>query len=46
MDRVFRTTQKDDVKIYFQIYNNTASSDMWDKINDKTKVIDNVVVRS
>ena len=46
MDRVFRITQKEDVKIYFQIYNNTASSDMWDKINDKTKVIDNVVVRS
>ena len=37
MDRVFRITQKEDVKIYFQIYNNTASSDMWDKINDKTK---------
>lgn len=45
MDRVFRITQTEDVKVYFQLYNDTYLTEMWDKVTNKEKIINQVVVK-
>lgn len=44
MDRIFRLTQTNDVTVYYQIFKNTASEDMFNKIMDKEYIINNVII--
>lgn len=45
-DRVFRLTQKEDVTIYYQLFNDSYLVDMWNKVQDKKKVINATIVKN
>lgn len=42
-DRIHRLTQKRDVIVFFQLFNDTISTDMWDKVMKKALNINNVI---
>lgn len=39
-DRAFRIGQKNDVNVYYQLFDNTISSRMWTMLNNKKDIID------
>ena len=43
MDRVHRIGQKNDVEVYFQLFNNTISEHMWETIIRKELSINQVI---
>lgn len=43
MDRIHRIGQKEDVEIYYQLFSDTISEDMWEKIIRKKMNIDSVI---
>lgn len=43
MDRIHRIGQKEDVEVYFQLFSNTISEDMWEKLIVKKLNIESVI---
>lgn len=42
-DRAFRIGQKNDVNVYYQLFDNTISTRMWDMLNNKKDVISTIM---
>ena len=42
-DRIYRLSQTKDVEVYFQLFNDTVSYDIWDKVLSKQYIIDSVI---
>lgn len=43
MDRVFRLTQTEDVIVYFQLFEEKNTLDMWDKVMEKSRIFNDVI---
>jgi SNF2 family DNA or RNA helicase len=43
-DRIHRLNQKNDVTIYYQVFENTFYEEMFDKVNNKQGIIDKIIV--
>lgn len=43
MDRVFRLTQTEDVIVYFQLFEEKNTLDMWDKVMEKSRIFNEVI---
>lgn len=43
MDRVFRLTQTEDVTVYFQLFEEKNTLDMWDKVMEKSRIFNEVI---
>lgn len=44
-DRIFRLTQREDVKIYYQMFNDSCLTDMWEKVEEKKRIIGQTIVK-
>lgn len=43
MDRIFRLTQKEDVTIYFQLFDEPKLIDMWNKVMEKDRIFNELI---
>lgn len=43
MDRVFRLTQTEDVTVYFQLFDDENTLNMWDKVMDKDRIFNEII---
>lgn len=43
MDRVFRLTQTEDVTVYFQLFDDENTLNMWDKVMEKNRIFNELI---